>query len=111
MLGFTSIGACIENAVLAATAEGLNTDVEFASRSSVEVTGKSQVPIAHLRFSAGGRLDLLANYIAARSTVRRMNGRSRVAGKLFGGLEASCGTFPQVSVHWVKDEHLRDLPS
>ena len=108
MLGLTSIGACIENAVIAGSAEGLRAKVQLVADSFRNRSGEAIWPIARLALIDGGRHDLLAEYLASRCTSRRMEPR-RVSEQVLHELGQSCADFSGVDVYWVRSEQLQEF--
>src|SRR5689334_765724 len=72
-LSLTAIGACIENAVIAATAEQWRAEVEYHSETLSTHLQSRRLPIALIRFREGAQRDPLADCIRSRSTRRRMD--------------------------------------
>jgi hypothetical protein len=106
MLSLTAIGACIENAVLAATTFGLKGNVQIVANSIPLRSNAPSVPIAEIKFKGEAPRDPLASCIQSRCTSRRMN-RRPVANSLLDEIEQSCDRFPRVRVHWVGRDRLR----
>jgi hypothetical protein len=106
MLGLTAIGTCIENAVIAATAIRLQTEVEFLAKS-LPMSGSACVPIARLDFSGGADRDELATFIHSRCTSRRMGPGPQLTAATLKELAANCRATSGVAVHWVNDEQLK----
>ena len=108
MLSLTAIGACIENAVIAATAIGLQSDVDYLV-DATPIGGKSALlPIAQLRLRDGALRDPLADCIETRCTSRRMDGRI-VDEERLRKLQESCKGFSDIEVHWVDRHRLREF--
>ena len=106
MLGLTAIGTCIENAVVAASTEGLRADVDFLAESLRSRSTPDYLPIARLGFLDGGVPDPLAAFIESRCTSRRMDPRREVAEGMLRELVQSCREHSDVTVHWVNAEQL-----
>jgi hypothetical protein len=109
MLGLTGIGAAIENAVIAASCEGLRTDIENVADSRPKVAARSALPIARLRFEdSDEQPDALKKYIAARCTTRRMESTPIEHDKLEAIVDSIRG-FEGVELHWVDERRLPEF--
>ncbi len=108
MLSLTAIGACIENAVIAATAMLLQAEVVYC-HSATPADADFRVPIARIRFTDGASRDPLADSIKSRYTNRRMDANERVDASLLAELQKSIEPYPAVVVHWVDYQHLRQF--
>jgi Nitroreductase family len=109
MLALTGIGTCLENAVIAASAQGLRTEVEVVAKSLPSAQRNELVPLVRLEFTEGGEPDALSGCLESRSTSRRMDPRRRVAPAILRELESNSGLFPGVSIHWVAEEQLDEF--
>lgn len=109
MLGLTALGACIENAVIAATQLGLSCNVKYLGMTDPILLQAAELPIARFEFVDGAQHDPLAEYVEARCTSRRMDNRSPVAESLLLKLEECCDLFSDVAVHWVDTGRLREF--
>ena len=100
MLSFTAIGAAIENAVVAASAEGLRADVDLLADGVSATPVSANIPVARIQFHDGAIGDPLAEFVLSRTTARRME-RRPVEKESLRKLETSCQEFSDVRVHWV----------
>ena len=102
-------GASVENAVLAATAEGLLSEVLYLAEPLPTRRATLNVPIAQIRFAEGAAREPLADYIESRSTGRRLDHRRHIDNAMIDQLKKSCGAFPDATVHWVGPQQLREF--
>lgn len=106
MLGLTAIGTSLENAILAASREGLGARIAFLTESISARSAQEVIPIARLEFDSDGRPDSLAEFIQARVTSRRMDPRQIVRDATRIELRESIHEFPAVELHWVDQDRL-----
>jgi hypothetical protein len=109
MLSLTAIGAAIENAVIASSAEGRCADVELVSDTIPPRPQCATIPIARIHFCDGAQRDPLADDIKSRVTTRRMDHRRPIDRAPLCVLERSCEGFPGVSIHWVDNSRLGEF--
>ena len=102
MLDLTSLGACLENAVIAARDAGYEPTV-----MTVFDTGQAQqldcnVPVAKIGFGTPGSSDPLFPYLSDRCTSRRMH-RTAIEQPQLEELSAGISLFPAVQLDWVTE--------
>lgn len=105
MLSLVGIGAAIENAVIAASAHRLASEVNLVTEPQPVTAGVTLQTVARIHFSPGASTDPLAEFIGVRATGRRMN-RRRLAPELRRRLERCCQSFRDVQFHWVSDDQI-----
>ena len=114
MLSLTAIGACIENAVVAAAACGLRSSVSLVDPVPTDKNPTSAA-IAQVHFSAQVHLsvesgyEVLADCIESRCTCRRLDHRRLIEGSLLSELQQSSEGLSNVVVHWVDRRRLRQF--
>jgi hypothetical protein len=106
MLGLTGIGTAIENAVVAASYEGLATDVDCVYADELSRSTGDTIPVVRLRFEESDeQSDALKKYIADRCTTRRMEATRIEQDTLKIVGNSVCG-FESVELHWVDEGRL-----
>jgi hypothetical protein len=108
MFDMTSIGAAVENAVIAAAQQGYAADVKWCSpNSSTDLSNNS--PAIEIKLHAGGSPDPLFAAIHQRCTNRKFYESEPLDPSLLEQLAAACAPFPEVQVDWLssKDEKRR----
>ena len=107
MLDLTSLGACIENAVIAAREAGYEPTVNYEVDRERPEQDERLIPVAHLNCRAGGEQDALFPYITTRCTCRRMDGTRLVEKSVLDAISAHIGGLHGPRVDWVTDR--RDI--
>jgi hypothetical protein len=101
MLDLTSVGACLENAVVAARHAGFEPRVGYFP----EVQGRDDQselwPAAELALTPGGDDDPLFDVLGDRCTCRRMDGRRPVEQSHLARLAAAASPFENVRLDWI----------
>lgn len=108
MLGLTAMGTSAENAVVAASQEGLATQIELLT-DQVSHLRQGLVRIARLTFDGRCGSDPLSEYISARRTSRRMDARRPLSLATLDELSQACREFSRASLHWVDTDRLREF--
>jgi nitroreductase len=109
MLSVTAIGAAVENAVIAATTEGLRSEVACIAELLPAHRSASHVPLVRIRFEKDAAREPLADCIESRLTARRMDHHRHVDNALLNHVEKCCSGFPDVLVRWVRPQELREF--
>lgn len=99
MFDMTSIGAAVENAVIAASHLGYQPEVLWQGGQVSESVGAQ--PIAEIRLHPNGSPDSLYAAIAKRCTCRKMYSSAPLDEQVLGQLAAACARFPEVQVDWL----------
>jgi hypothetical protein len=102
MLSLTGLGACIENAVIAARECGFEA-VVTVNDGRLNTTEKRFVPLVIIDFAEADVQDPLHAFLAERRTCRRMDGARRVSRDELVRLSSSTERFPSVRVDWLID--------
>lgn len=109
MLSLTAVGAAIENAALAASAEGFRADVCLLPEARGAARGTSPVPVARIEFTEGATPDALASQIEQRVTARRMTSR-QVPADVLTELAMEVED-PTIRLHWVQEPERLEFAS
>lgn len=111
MFDMTSIGAAVENAVIAASQHGVWAEVVWCGPDKAQ--SSSDLLVAELHLHRGGEADRLASAIDKRCTCRKMYSSKPLGVELTSELAAACSTFPEVQVDWLRTgrekQHLAKL--
>ncbi len=91
MFDMTSIGAAIENAVIAAAELGYTAEVHW----------KGENPTAEIALSEGGSKDPLFPSLHTRCTNRKMYASQPLDAAVLKSLSASCSGFADVQIDWL----------
>ena len=102
MLGLTGVGACLENAVIAAREEEFEPKVDYVSKSIGFDHLEGELPVAALQLSDAGQPDSLYSQLADRCTSRRMESRS-IDQPILDELALETNAFSRVQLDWVTD--------
>lgn len=99
MFDMTSIGAAVENAVIAAAELGYAAEVLWRGEPP---TGSSNDELKmELKFREGGTRDPLFASIIGRCTNRKMYASQPLEQRLLNQLTAACEVFPEVQIDWL----------
>lgn len=102
MLDLTSLGTCLENAVIAARQSGYEPTVTTKFNSWETRQQENLLPVAKLDFSEPGAVDPLFAHLATRCTSRRMQ-RTPIATQQLEEIYRSISTFSAVQLDWITD--------
>jgi nitroreductase len=103
MLDLTSLGACLENAVIAFRQAGFEPRVTMRTREKLPAPEDRFVPVVDLEPGAACAADPLHRHLQNRCTSRRMDGKRAVAEAQLRALTGSISVFPAVRVDWITD--------
>lgn len=99
MFDMTSIGAAVENAVIAAAQNGRRSEVVWRGSDADSQSGERL--IAELHLHPGQDADPLFAAIASRCTCRKMYSSKPLDQSIRDELTAACAAFPEVQVDWL----------
>ena len=99
MFDMTSVGAAVENAVIAAAEKGYATEVVWRGEQSADP--KADSPTIEIKLHSGGTPDPLYAAISDRCTNRKMYSSQPLDSRLCEQLTDSCALFPEVQIDWL----------
>ena len=109
MLDLTSLGACLENAIIAAREAGYEPTVTIVFDSKQVQQLDCNVPVAKIGFGIPASSDPLFPYLSDRCTSRRMH-RTAIEQPQLEELSPSISNFPAVRLDWVtKPQEMRQI--
>lgn len=103
MLALTGLGACLENALIAALEQGYETQIDLEARPEMSLASADLIQIASLHLFRGAEVDPLFEYIDCRCTSRRMKASPQIPDEHLGEIFKSTVGIQGVRVDWVQN--------